>query len=93
MLSLIAFSFIGGGLVIAVFLLVRNFYLLNYILYLINRAGYAARQDIQANPWDNSWTKRFDAVNEVPYGKMLFSWRRFDSFYPDKWFINPNEHR
>jgi len=35
---------------------------------------------------DTSW--RFQKLDETSYGEMLWKfWRRFDSFYPDKSFL------
>lgn len=65
--------------------LIRNQLVYEYRIELLDQICAAC----QANGWMNSeW--RYGMYNEVNYNEMVLQfWRRFDSFYPDKSFIDP----
>lgn len=79
-LSLAAWLLIPG----VVYAAARNDRVYAYRMRLLALIGDAADDDIAAGrPWE--W--RYAALDRVPYSRMVYSIRSFDSFYPDKRFI------
>lgn len=72
-------------------MLVRNMFVYRYRGRLLEEVSDAAKHDIRAGK-DYVW--RYEAYSSVGYDTMMWRfWRKLDSFYPDKSFIDPEVTR
>lgn len=77
------------GLVWCCFMLRRNEKLRDYLLNMLDQTAEAATEDLL--DFGVSWKWRYDVFDAVSQDEMLFKfWRSFDSFYPDKRFLDPD---
>jgi len=81
---LIIFYVVWFGFLIA--FLIRNEMVYRYKQKMLRKVSAAAHRDIWAGKTD--WMWRYNTLSSVEYGEMVYKfWRSFDSFYPDRSFI------
>lgn len=67
--------------------MIRNNRLLKYQLNLIEKISKLSQADIHNG---KDWRWRYGVLDSINYNIMLYKfWRSFDSFYPDKKFLEP----
>lgn len=72
--------------VFAVLMLHRNERVYQYQKSLLEQIERLSDADIKSG---RDWHWRLEAFKRVTYGQMLYQfWKRLDSFYPDKSFLN-----
>jgi hypothetical protein len=77
------------GVVFCAVILRRNEELCQYLLQMCDDVHIAGKRDIH-NGCECDW--RYEAMRKVSYNKILYTvWRNFDSFYPDKSFMEIGE--
>lgn len=73
-------------LLFSLYMLVRNFRVYDYRNNMLDSLSTSTHDDIMKG---REWRWRLDDYDSVSYDEMMFKfWRRFDSFYPDKSFLD-----
>jgi hypothetical protein len=76
------------GSIFCLFMIWRNTRVYEYRTRLVHGAHDAYREEIRDDGRYDPW--RYHAFERVTYNRMLFQfWRKMDSFYPDKSFLDP----
>lgn len=75
------------GSFFTVMMLLRNDQIAVYRMHMIDQVSLCAKRDMLLN---RNWQWRYEIYEAVSYQKMMRQfWKRLDSFYPDKRFLNP----
>lgn len=73
------------------FLMRRNDKIHKFRVRLLDQVSLCSKVDIK---YGRPFTWRYDCLNQATYNAMVWKfWRKFDSFYPDKSFLDPNATR
>lgn len=66
----------------------RSVRVYHYRMWVLDEIMIASDKDFARNHFDFKW--RFETMDTVDFNDMMFPlWRRLDTYYPDKSFIEP----